>query len=147
MAGTIAGVNRAMRVKWIGAACVAVALVGGCQNKASTKPVETAAVRGDVTDIRPMPSATPAYQPSPYQAAAYSATPAASAQPISTETSTTPTAAIASTGNTHMVKRGETLYSIAKINYGDGKQWQKLASANPGVSPSTLKVGQTLVVP
>jgi nucleoid-associated protein YgaU len=47
----------------------------------------------------------------------------------------------------YIVKQGDTLYHIAKVRYGDGKQWQQIASANPGVSPTTLKVGQVLVIP
>jgi len=49
--------------------------------------------------------------------------------------------------NSYTVKKGDTLYKIAKDRYGDGKQWQKIASANPGLTPSTLRVGQTLVLP
>jgi nucleoid-associated protein YgaU len=55
--------------------------------------------------------------------------------------------AVALAGNSYKVKKGDTLFAIAKTQYGDGKQWQKIASANPGVSPSTLHVGQTLVIP
>ena len=33
----------------------------------------------------------------------------------------------------YTVKKGDTLYRIAKDHYGDGKQWTKIASANPGV--------------
>ena len=73
------------------------------------------------------------------------------ATPVATDITASTTATSLSgsgaSGNTHVVKHGETLYSIAKASYGDGKQWQKIASANPGVSPSSLKVGQTLVIP
>jgi 5'-nucleotidase len=117
-----------------------VAVLAGCQNNngGTSKPAESASsgIRSDVTDIRPMESTTPAA--AAYQPAA--STPAA-------ETTATPAAATTAGGNTHVVKHGETLYSIAKASYGDGKQWQKIASANPGVSPSSLKVGQTLVIP
>ena len=44
-------------------------------------------------------------------------------------------------------RKGETLYGIAKKSYGDGKQWTKIAAANPGVTPQSLKVGQTIVIP
>lgn len=47
----------------------------------------------------------------------------------------------------YLVKKGDTLWSIAKANYGDGKQYTKIVSANPGVSPSALKAGQTLMIP
>jgi 5'-nucleotidase len=124
---------------WATAGCIATAAMAGCQNNASTKPAESAGVRSDVTDIRPMESATPAYQPVAFQP---TPAPDTTLAPVTA----TPAGATAA-GNTHVVKRGETLYSIAKTSYGDGKQWQKIASANPGVSPSSLKVGQTLTIP
>ena len=125
---------------WTAIGCIATAAIVGCQNNTTSKPAETAGVRGDVTDIRPMESTTPAYQPVAYQ-------PAAPVQTAPDTTLATTSTTPATAGNSHVVKRGETLYSIAKTTYGDGKQWQKIASANPGVSPSTLKVGQTLVIP
>jgi 5'-nucleotidase / UDP-sugar diphosphatase len=127
--------------KWIAIGCVA-ALVG-CQSADTAKPTESAAVRSDVTDIHPTEPAQPvAYQPAPatYQPAV--------AQPVSYDPTAAATANPATaSGNTHVVKHGETLYSIAKASYGDGKQWTRIASANPGVSPTSLKVGQTIVVP
>lgn len=81
----------------------------------------------------------PAIQPAP--------TPVAP-EPI---VSSTPAPAVTSTpvssSGSHVVKKGDTLYGIARKHYGDGKQWTKIASANPGVSPQSLRVGQTLVVP
>jgi 5'-nucleotidase len=47
----------------------------------------------------------------------------------------------------YTVKKGDTLYGIARQRYGDGKQWSKIAQANPGLRPETLKVGQTIVIP
>src|SRR3954471_9519601 len=97
---------------WSAIACLATAGVVGCQNNATTKPSETAnGVRSDVTDIRPMESAQLAYQPVAFQPPA----PRANAPPEAT----TP-AAPAVAGNAHVVKHGETLYSIAKSSYGDG---------------------------
>ena len=29
----------------------------------------------------------------------------------------------------------------------DGKRWQQIASANPGLTPATLRAGATIVVP
>jgi nucleoid-associated protein YgaU len=45
------------------------------------------------------------------------------------------------------VRRGDTLWSIAQRTYGDGKRWRDIAAANPGIEPTRLKVGQTLVLP
>ena len=50
-------------------------------------------------------------------------------------------------GNSYKVKKGDTLYHIAKAEYGDGKKWTLIASANPGVSPESLRAGQTLRIP
>jgi nucleoid-associated protein YgaU len=50
-------------------------------------------------------------------------------------------------GSHYTVKHGDTLFKIAREQYGDGKKWQQIASANPGVTPATLKVGQKLVMP
>ena len=47
----------------------------------------------------------------------------------------------------YTVKKGDTLFHIAKTAYGDGKKWTLIASANPGLTPQTLKTGQTLVIP
>ena len=113
------------------------AMVGGCANT-PPKSVDAGAMNGNVTDIRPMESTPPVYQPAPVEPIA-TATPTAA--PIE---STTPTSAA---GNTHVVKRGETLYGIAKQTYGSGKEWQKIAMANPGVTPTSLRVGQTLIIP
>ena len=49
---------------------------------------------------------------------------------------------------THVVRRGETWFAIARTTYGDGGQWHRLAAANPGVAAAgPLKVGQKLIVP
>jgi nucleoid-associated protein YgaU len=47
----------------------------------------------------------------------------------------------------HTVVKGDTLWKIATASYGDGKQWQRIASANPGLTPATLKAGQTIMIP
>ena len=74
------------------------------------------------------------------------------AQPVVYDTmTTTATPAMSNTGTvgggSYTVKKGDTLYSIARARYGDGKQWNKIVSANPGLSPQSLKVGQTIQVP
>ena len=109
----------------------------GCAKKASS-------TTSSVTDLTPTPAA-PAYiaptpvavQPVSYEAPAATVTPSYSSTPSSTSMM----------GNTYTVKKGDTLYGIAKKKYNDGKQWQKIASANPGLSPSSLKVGQTITLP
>lgn len=55
--------------------------------------------------------------------------------------------AAAAAGSSYTVKKGDTLFTIAKTAYGNGNQWQRIAQANPGLSPSTLKAGKTIVIP
>ena len=48
---------------------------------------------------------------------------------------------------THTVEKGETLWSIAKDYYGDGREYKKIVDANPGLNVEKLKVGQEIVIP
>ena len=117
-----------------------MSLVGmGCANKKTD--AQMAAGVTDVSAPTPYASAQPA-QP------AYTPAP----QPVTYDSTTTTSSGNQASGTTmsggaYTVKKGDTLYSIARTRYGDGKQWQKIASANPGVRPETLKVGQTITLP
>ena len=76
--------------------------------------------------------------------------PETNALPAVTQTPAAAQAASSSTaaaGASYTVKKGDTLYHIAKEHYGDGKRWQQIAAANPGIAPNSLRVGQTLVMP
>ncbi|MDP9175584.1 MAG: LysM peptidoglycan-binding domain-containing protein [Planctomycetota bacterium] len=48
---------------------------------------------------------------------------------------------------THVVARGENLWTIAVAVYGDGKYFNRIIAANPGANAKNLKVGKTLVIP
>jgi len=132
---------------WMSVAIVAAGLGIGCAQQPKATQQQTAAA-SPVLDVQPVTASSPApvYAPpvAPAQAAPAAADPVA-AQPAPATTQTP--AAPAAGGQNYTVKKGDTLYHIAKEKYGDGKQWQKIASANPGVTPSSLRVGQTLVVP
>ena len=90
-----------------------------------------------------------------YEAAAQPVTPAleapaaapadetAAAAPAPTGASATAGAA----GHKYTVKKGDTLWRIAETQYGNGNKWQKIAMANPGLSPETLKAGQKITLP
>jgi 5'-nucleotidase/UDP-sugar diphosphatase len=122
-----------MRKLILGGVVIVGAAVVGCQQQAQ-KPAQTSSMRPAALDVSsPAVSSTPTYQPAPLT-------------PPPSEPAPAQSSASASTAN-YTVKKGDTLYRIAKDRYGDGKQWQKIASANPGVSPSTLRVGQTLTLP
>jgi 5'-nucleotidase / UDP-sugar diphosphatase len=118
---------------------VAIFTVAGCQS--SGKPSSALQPSPAVTDLTPTPAAEPAMP----------------AQPAANETSTgsvdttvTPMSDVAAPGDSsgkYTIKPGDTLYRIAVNHYGDGKQWKKIAEANPGISPTHLKVGQEITLP
>lgn len=126
------------RIALFAAATIAVALTG-CSKKTTTasaldiseptpvyaapQPVAAQPVAQQVVyDTAPAPQ----YQPNAY----------ANAQPTNNYS-----------GGSYQVKKGDTLFSIAKSRYGNGNQWQRIAQANPGLSPQTLKAGQTITIP
>ncbi|GEM_PF-2589178 len=47
----------------------------------------------------------------------------------------------------YLVKPGDSMWRIAEIFYGSGVEWNKVAAANPGVSPGHILIGQMLNVP
>lgn len=105
--------------------------VVGCNNKNSAGIPKSESV-ADVSAPAPAPVST--YQPAPQPVA----------QPVVYDT---PQTSGAMGGGAYTVKKGDTLYSIARSRYGDGKQWTKITAANPGLQPQSLKVGQTITIP
>jgi 5'-nucleotidase / UDP-sugar diphosphatase len=107
----------------------------GCANK---KNVPKNAAVTDIS-VAPVPPREPEYagplagapQSPAYEAPAVTQTPGAAT----------------GGGGSYVVRKGDTLFGIAKQTYGNGNQWQRIASANPGLSPGTLKAGQTIVLP
>ena len=120
----------------LGAVALAAAVAGGCASNNNKQAANKPPLQPLVTDIAPTPPAPVYIAPAqPVQPVAIAA-PA----PAAVETAGATTAS-------YTVKRGDTLYKIARERYGDGKAWNKIAAANPGLSPSTLKVGQKIVLP
>ena len=111
--------------------------VVGCQKKA-----QSGSIYGTDPSVTQVSGPAPvAYQPAPapYQA-----------QPVIYDSTPAPAVATANTqaaGSAYTVKKGDTLYSIAKSRYGNGNQYNKIVGANPGLEPSKLKVGQTITLP
>ena len=141
-------------MKRLMAICVVVMGLAGCQQdqKSSAARKTTPSVL-DVSGPAPANAATytpPAYTPVYSEQPAYVPPPAplvvqapAPAAPIPAAASIPAQAG----GPKYTVRKGDTLYHIAKARYGDGKKWQEIAAANPGVTPTSLHVGQTLVMP
>jgi nucleoid-associated protein YgaU len=135
------------KLKILAPALVLVALLalaaGGCANN------KKKAVNASVSDINvaPIPPKESDYTyGAPLGGAATTSTPSYYTTPAPAVTQT-PAAGGAAPGGSYVVKKGDTLFSIAKTTYGSGNQWQRIASANPGLSPGTLKAGQTIVLP
>jgi 5'-nucleotidase / UDP-sugar diphosphatase len=102
--------------------------------------------QGSLTDV---PPAAPthqqvAYQPQ-YQPQYQQPVTPVNYEPAAAEpaVSTTPSAS----GKKYTVQKGDTLWSIAQKNYGDGKQYRKIVSANPSIKGERVLAGQTITLP
>jgi nucleoid-associated protein YgaU len=73
--------------------------------------------------------------------------------PSTSSTQATPTTAAktsvasASAATVHVVVEGDTLTSIAKQYWGSSQGWENIAKANPGLTPTNLKLGAKLNIP
>ncbi|MDW8262426.1 MAG: LysM peptidoglycan-binding domain-containing protein [Phycisphaerales bacterium] len=126
-------------------AVAALMVAGGCGNRSSSSSaldiVDPYAPSSYSSAQPSTPSAQPVSNPQPApQNVVYDTQPVTGYQ-------TPPTQQPITAGSTYQVKRGDTLFSIAKSRYGNGNQWQKIAAANPGLTPQNLKAGQTIVIP
>jgi hypothetical protein len=91
-----------------------------------------------VAQAAPRPAATPSTSPAQGQ-------PAGSSGEAGLGRETTPAA-----GRTHVVRPGDDLWSLAEHYYGEGREWRRIATANPGVltgGPDRLTPGWRLVIP
>ncbi len=50
-------------------------------------------------------------------------------------------------GNTYAVKSGDTLESIAASILGKKSAWKQIVEVNPGLEPTSLRIGQVLAIP
>jgi nucleoid-associated protein YgaU len=53
----------------------------------------------------------------------------------------------ASGGNAYTIAQGDTLYGIAMKHYGDARCAQIIETANPGLNPTALRVGEKILLP
>lgn len=87
---------------------------------------------------------TPTFTPSATPTTSPSVVPSSS----STNSATGKTSATATPAATvHVVAAGDTLSSIAKQYWGTSQGWENIVKANPGLTPTTLKIGAKLNIP
>ena len=140
----------------VGVVLALVATGAGCANNKQAAS-EAAPLNDSVADIdvAPVPPREPEFaEAAPLDVLAPDA-PAPMPEPVSTPAPEAPVVSEAPAaqqpgsgeGTTYTVKKGDTLFSIARAVYGNGGQWQRIANANPGLSPSTLKAGTTIAIP
>lgn len=67
--------------------------------------------------------------------------------PEVTFSETPPNFAPAGGGITHVIRKGDTLWSLARQYYGDPRRWTDIRDANPGLNPNAMRVGQQIVIP
>jgi len=112
---------------------ISLLLAAGCQQQAKPATADSATL-----DVAPA-SAQVAYAPAPMQTMA--------PDPALTGPSMSSSASAGAGSNSYTIKKGDTLWKIASAHYGDGKKWHEIADANPGLSPSALRVGETISLP
>jgi len=134
-----------MNKAWIAFPLAAVALVG-C--KTETEPVSqvpppnysaqpepeslppVAIDQDSPGAVEPVPG--PSGELSPSGPGAYEPEPLPPAQPAT---------------RTYTIKKGDTLWSIATREYGDGQKWKAISQANPSLDPKKLMIGQQITLP
>ena len=130
----------------VGIASLAAILIQGCKREeaqnppdmsdGSQPPVDTNSVATTDTNLSPTEVSNPPVSPS---------TPMANTPPpVTPPAPVTPPPPPAPTENEYVIVKGDTFAKIAKAN---GVTVRAIEDANPGVTPTRLKVGQKLVVP
>lgn len=108
----------------------------GCKKPVGPKTTETADLPAPTRRVnRLMPAATPTETTATVKPAADTG-----------ETETTEAPAPPPT-RTYTIRKGDTLWSVAKKIYGDGKRWGEIAAANDIANESKLPVGKVLRIP
>ena len=127
-----------------GTIIMAVAVLAGCND-----PNESTGELGQLTD------ANVPYDPSVIDLDAGESlaweepTRAVTDQPVAYGEPAADTSMYSPSGKMHLVKRRDTLYSLARLYYNDHRQWKKIYEANRDriANPNVIKVGMNLVIP
>ncbi|MCY2951247.1 MAG: LysM peptidoglycan-binding domain-containing protein [Planctomycetota bacterium] len=110
---------------------VVLALVAGCSNDKKAD----AGNKDSLAGIAPPPPV--------HNETAATVTPVEVDKPADTATSAAP-----ARGQKYLVQKGDTLYSLARKTYGDGKQYKKIVAANPAtIKNERLIAGTTITLP
>jgi len=123
---------------------VVVGLVTGCQ-----EPIEEPVAQAPIQEPVPPPfpeDQVPAPEPQPLPAAPPVDTAGGVPQP---KESYAP-APIPQDTRTYVVKKGDTLYKLARKFYGDQKKWRRIYDANKETlkdDPNKIQPGMKLVIP
>lgn len=121
-------------------------------------PPAPPAAPGTVPGSTPLASDTPRILPPERTAAAPASGPVPATSPVAINppaaprTSPAPSSpAVVPTSTpgsvTYTIRSGDTLSTIAGDFYKDTRKWTVIASANPGLDPAKLKVGQVIKIP
>ena len=133
---------------WRTAAWLAAVAVAGAGCK-TAKPADGTAIPDRPTAEKSDSFSKPAATGSTWKDAGRDTADPAPYAPTSYASTTTASGG-ATTGRSHVVKKGDTMYSIARLYYkGDVHRWHAIYDANRDriPDPNQLKVGQTLVIP
>ncbi len=139
-----------MKPCYLGIAAVVVLLAAGCQQKQQAQPAtHTETAEQPLAKLDTPPAAVDPYATDPYANDSLT-------QPRDVGVVGAPkgeTKLIAGkepvAQRTHVVQKGDTLYSLARKYYNDASKWKKIWEANRAQVPDKdkLQVGQKLVIP
>lgn len=130
------------RQAWIACPLVAVALMG-C--KSETEPVSQVPPPSYAAEPEPLPPVSINEGSNDPDAGAYTPAEQYPSQPGTYEPEPLPPAE--PVARTYTIKKGDTFWSIAAREYGDGQKWKAISAANPSVDPKKLAVGQQITLP
>jgi nucleoid-associated protein YgaU len=140
-----------MRIWQLAIVSVVALAVAACEQKPQQPTAHTETTPPPAAMEKPAPVSTDAYATDPY------ASDSTAAMPRDTHVTQKPAAGGAKEstlipgkgGRSHVVEKGDTLYSLARKYYHDQKRWKDIWDANRSVIPDKdhLKVGTKLVIP